>query len=526
MINVILLECALVLMSLYYFYKLRRGFHMFQLESYKPERYRTWMKKNKKDIFCIRELLLIIPLVIFIFYQTAGLITQIVIMVLLWLSRDIYKEKKPLVVTKRVKRQYITAGLIAIIFIAICNIAVFKFGLVVQTIGIFVFDLIIFLSMYLVFVVQTINSPVENSINKKFYKKAENKLKEMPNLKVIGITGSYGKTSTKYILSTILNQKYNVLITPGNYNTLLGVVKTINESLKSTDQVFICEMGAKNIGDIKEICDLVHPQYGVLTSIGPQHLETFKTLDNVRKTKLELIDSIPEDGMAFVNYDDENIRESNIAKNNIKYGIKNQNDVYAYDIKLTEDGSMFNVHTPNGDVKDIKTKLLGEHNVLNITGAVGIAASLGLTADEIKLGITYLKPVEHRLELRKNPNGLIVIDDAYNSNVKGASRAFEVLKMFKNRTRIIVTPGIVELGEETEKYNQQLGQNAANCADYVILVGKKQAPPIKDGLLSMRFPEDKIFVVDTINDAIKKWQEFPAENTVVLLENDLPDNYL
>ena len=151
---------------------------------------------------------------------------------------------------------------------------------------------------------------------------------------------------------------------------------------------------------------------------------------------------------------------------------------------------------------------------------------MGLTADEIKLGITYLKPVEHRLELRRNSNGLIVIDDAYNSNVRGASRAFEVLKMFKDRTRIIVRPGIVELGEESEKFNQQLGQKAAECADYVVLVGKKQAPPIKEGLLSMQFPEEKIFVVDTINDAIKKWQEFPAEKTVVLLENDLPDNYL
>ena len=499
---------------------------MFQLESYKPERYRTWINKNKKDIFITRELLLFLPLIILIFHQMAGLITQIVIMILLWFSRDIYQEKKPLVVTKRVKRQYTTAGLIAAIFVALNSVAAFKFGMIIQIIMMFIFDLLIFLSMYLVFIIHVVNLPIENSINKKFYKTAENKLKEMPDLKVIGITGSYGKTSTKYILSTILNQKFNVLITPGNYNTLLGVIKTINENLKSTDQIFICEMGAKNIGDIKEICDLVHPKYGVLTSIGPQHLETFKTLENVKKTKLELIDSIPEDGIAFINYDDENIRESNITKKNIKYGIKNQNDVYAYDVKLTEDGSNFNVHTPYGDVQNIKTKLLGEHNVLNITGAVGIAMSLGLTADEIKLGITYLKPVEHRLELRRNSNGLIVIDDAYNSNVRGASRAFEVLKMFKDRTRIIVTPGIVELGEESEKFNQQLGQKAAECADYVVLVGKKQAPPIKEGLLSMQFPEEKIFVVDTINDAIKKWQEFPAEKTVVLLENDLPDNYL
>lgn len=170
--------------------------------------------------------------------------------------------------------------------------------------------------------------------------------------------------------------------------------------------------------------------------------------------------------------------------------------------------------------------MLGENNIINIAGAISVAIKLGLTVEEIKLGISHLKPVEHRLELRKNPNGLIIIDDAYNSNIQGATKAFEALKLFENKKRVIVTPGIVELGEESEKYNEQIGRKAAECADFVILVGNKQAPPIKKGLLSKNYPEEQIYIAENINKAIEKWNEFVAEETVILLENDLPDNYL
>ena len=275
-------------------------------------------------------------------------------------------------------------------------------------------------------------------------------------------------------------------------------------------------MGAKNIGDIKEICDLVHPKLAILTAIGPQHLDTFKTLENVRRTKMELIDSLPEDGIAVVNYEDENIRETQIDKNYIKFGFDSSNDIYADNIEMSEDGSIF----------DVKTKLLGKHSIINILAAIGIAQELGLTEEEIRLGISYLKPVEHRLELRRAANGLTIIDDAYNANIKGSKNAFETLKMFKNKTKIIVTPGMVELGEQDYEYNKELGKNAAENADYVILVGEKQAKPIEEGLLSRGFPEDKIYIAENINEAMKKWNEFPPENTVVLLENDLPDNYL
>ena len=208
----------------------------------------------------------------------------------------------------------------------------------------------------MVTIVNSINKPIENSINNGFIKKAENKLKSFNNLKVIGITGSYGKTTTKYIVSSILSQKYNTLMTPASFNTTLGVVRTINEKLEPMHEVFVCEMGAKNVGDIKEICDIVKPEYGILTAIGPQHLESFKTLENVQKTKMELIDSLPDNGWAFVNNEDENIQKINFKKNNVKYGLNNNSEYYAYNIKIEETGSVFDVHTPTEEIKNIKTK--------------------------------------------------------------------------------------------------------------------------------------------------------------------------
>ena len=188
----------------------------------------------------------------------------------------------------------------------------------------------------------------------------------MPNLIVIGVTGSYGKTSTKYVVNTILSQKYNTLMTPESYNTTMGVVRTINEKLTSMHQLFVCEMGAKYVGDIKEITDIVNPKYGIVTAIGPQHLDTFKNIDNVRKAKLELVDSLPEDGIAFVNWEDENIRNSKITKNMVKFGLSKEADYYAANIDITERGSSFDVMIPNKEPIRIKTRLLGNLNILNI----------------------------------------------------------------------------------------------------------------------------------------------------------------
>ena len=348
----------------------------------------------------------------------------------------------------------------------------------------------------------------------------------MKDLTVIGITGSFGKTSTKHAVTTILSQKFNPIMTPGSYNTPMGVTRTVNEMLKATNDIFVCEMGAKYVGDIKEICDIAKPTIGIVTAVGPMHLDTFKTIDNVRKTKFELIDSLPEDGIAIVNWEDENIRNTEINRPFIKYGLSSEADYYAENIEMNENGSEFDVVMPNKNKVRISTKLLGDLNILNIVCAVAVADQLGMKENEIKLGAKYLKPVEHRLQLRRNLNGSLIIDDAYNSNVKGSRMALDVLSNFKTRKKIFITPGIVDLGEKSDEYNKDLGKYAADKCDIAILVGEKQAKPIKEGLLEEGMNADKIFVAENINVAITIMAQESDANSVVLLENDLPDNYL
>lgn len=528
--NYILINVFLVLIFNYYITKIKHGFHMLQLESYKNERYRGWIKKNKDQTFKKRDFILFLPIILLFINKSIGLFIGIIVAILLFLARDIYTEKKPLVITKRIKRMFISASIIFLFFSILANVFLYNifinniFSNIILFVSLTIINLFTIFSIHFVLFINNINKPIEDSINKSFYDKAKKKLEQIHNMTVIGITGSYGKTSTKYILSTILEQKYNVLMTPESFNTTLGVVKTINENLNSMHQIFICEMGAKNIGDIKEICDLVKPNYGILTAIGPQHLETFKTIDNVRKTKMELVDAVSN--KAFVNYEDENIKQTKIEKENLKYGISKDCDIYAYDIDITEAGSIFSVHTNDGEITNIKTKLLGEHNIVNIVSAIAVAKELNLSNEQIKAGIRFLKPVPHRLELIKNPSGLTIIDDAYNSNIQGAKKALETLKLFNGKNRILVTPGIVDLGDYSQKYNYELGKKAARCADYIILVGEKQAKPIYEGIISENYSKDNIFIAKDLQEAIEKWNEFPIKDSVILLENDLPDNYL
>lgn len=517
----ILICLNFILFLIFFYQKAREGLHILQLENYYNDRYAVWMKKHIKKVLDTNVIVLLaIPVVLLLFnLENFALIINSLVYFLLIILHKKPKEKKPFVVTSRIRRMYLTYFIIFAILVALSVFVNNKLGIIVA-------DIFGMIAYTFVYVVNFFNRPIEKSIRKGFCIKASNKLKEMPNLKVIGITGSYGKTSTKYAVNTILSQKFNTLMTPESYNTTMGVVRTINEKLTSTHNIFVCEMGAKYVGDIKEICDIVKPQYGLLTAIGPQHLDTFGSIEKVSKTKMELIDALPQDGMAFVNWEDENIKKVELPKNAVKFGLTKKADYYAENIQITEHGSTFDVVLPNKEKIQIKTKLLGELNILNIVGAVAIADKLGMTADEIKIGAKYLRPVPHRLQLKQNPNGSIIIDDAYNSNVKGANMALDVLKSFENKQRVLVTPGIVELGDKAKDINRSLGRKAAESADYVILVGREQTLPILNGLQDKHYPKENTFISKNLAEALNQMNKITDSKTVILLENDLPDNYL
>ncbi|MCR5102212.1 MAG: UDP-N-acetylmuramoyl-tripeptide--D-alanyl-D-alanine ligase, partial [Butyrivibrio sp.] len=359
-------------------------------------------------------------------------------------------------------------------------------------------------------------------------------LNENPNLRILGVTGSFGKTSVKYYLTTLLSEGYRVLMTPESFNTPMGIVRTIRGELKPIHDIFICEMGARHLHDIKEITDIVHPDDGVVTSIGYQHLETFHSLDNIISTKYELLDAVEEkkqqgkgvgDHLKFVNGDNEIIRSHMNHKDAITYGLNKGNDYRATDIEVSAAGTTFTVTAPDTSSEVFQMKLVGRHNVENVVGAIAVANSFGIELAKLKTAVRRLQSVPHRLELKRHGN-VSILDDAYNSNPNGAAAALETLSMFKDTVKILVTPGMVELGAKEDEYNKDFGKQAAAACDYIILVGEHQTKAIKEGALEAGFASDRIHVVSAFTEGAKLMYELEAgRERVILLENDLPDNY-
>lgn len=492
--------------------------HMFQLNAYKYVFMRDWIKTNFKMLFS-KSLLPVLSLLILFLPSDAAKLVAIIPNVVFLLLNLPKKAKKPLVYTTRVKRQYATATGLFLILSAI-SVA---FDILVYPI--FVLNIALIIPSYFLLFVNLLNQPMEKAVRRKYINEAKKKIQSLPNLTVIGITGSYGKTGTKYILEKLLSEKYNVLMTPASYNTTMGVVKTIRENLTSLHDIFICEMGARSVGEIKEICDIVKPKYGIITSIGPCHLETFGSIENVIKTKFELCDALPDDGIIFLNADNPHIaRKNDVSRTAVYYGIGNKDaDVKAEILSLGEAGTSFEVKSKDTTTK-LSTKLLGEHNIVNVLGCIAVAKELGVSDEQLLLGSKRIEAAPHRLSLIKGA-GFCIIDDSFNSNPAGSSAALKVLSGFDG-CKIIITPGMIELGEKQDEYNFELGKKAAEVCDYIFLVGERQTRSIKKGVLSHGFDEEKLIVFEKVEDAINTAKFLGEEKRrIILIENDLPDNF-
>jgi UDP-N-acetylmuramoyl-tripeptide--D-alanyl-D-alanine ligase len=508
--------------------------HMLQLSSYQFQGYFRFLRTiQSKYGLHIGAMCTLIAAGIFA-VNGNNTVFIIVTLIFLLLALVMYlpkPAKKKFVVTKRVTRLFITDAVIAVILavISIVLIRVAANGVLVAFIiwGIYfgAFPLVTALA-------NLINKPIEKRINQHFINDAKRILKEHEGLRIIGVTGSFGKTSVKYYLTTLLSEGFKVLMTPESYNTPMGIVRTIRENMKPTHEIFVCEMGARHLHDIKEITDIVHPDDGILTSIGYQHLETFHSLENIISTKYELLDAVDEKMKAeggkhlkFVNGDNEIIRANMKYKDAISYGMSEGCSYRAEDIKVTSAGTAFTVTSPDGEKAEYNTKLVGQHNVENIVGAIAVANSFGIPMSKLKMAVRRLQPVPHRLELNKHGN-VSILDDAYNSNPNGAKVALQTLALFEDCVKILVTPGMVELGAKEDEYNAEFGRQAADVCDYIILVGEKQTKAIKQGALGAGFDPERLFVKNSLNEATALMYELDAgREKVILLENDLPDHY-
>ena len=518
-----LLLISLIFIAVSSLFSLTRQLQMLQQNSYYPTRYFGWLKDNLPFIHIILFLVFAL-LFAFGFYIPQTIFSACVMAYRIVKAIKVQKKAiKRLVFTARIKRLYTAAIFIHLILIilyalmpmnALCRICmVLSFALS-------------FLTPVLLILIWIVTLPIEKAFSLWYVCDAKKILKSYPNLKVIGITGSYGKTSTKFILTRILSEKFNTVCTPHSYNTPMGVVRTVRGNLKPQTQIFVCEMGAKNIGDIKEICDIAHPDYGIITSVGAQHLETFKNVDNVFKTKFELANAVKQkNGLVFVNGDSKEIKSRINEKDFAVYGSGDNCKYKIKNIVSGRNGSQFDLVLKDETIS-LSTKLLGQHSIVNIAGAAALAYELGVSADDIKFAVASLKPTEHRLELKNSINRSLLIDDAYNANPEGSIEAVNVLSTFSGMKKVIITPGLIELGQKEYDCNVKLGVAAANNCDVIILVGKNRSKPLADGVNSTEFNKENLFIVSSFKEAMAVYSKFADNNTVVLLENDLPDNYL
>ena len=526
-----------LLTGAYFVFKIPHDLHMLQQNSYRNDRYLRWLNDDQNRIIQKSDIMYLIgltPALLPSFFPGLSHGVKVPLFVLgvpfmalsvfMFFVRTTYQPaKKKLVYTARVKRLFFSAVVLGFAALGLglwANKALFS---LVQM------AFLITYSSLFVLMANVVNVPVESHIRNKFVRSAKDRLAQRPDRVLVGITGSYGKTSVKHILTELTSRRFNVLMTPGSFNTTLGVVRTINEQLNTTHDLFVVEMGANEVGDIEEICNIVPVDYGIITSIGPQHLETFGSIENVASTKGELFRGVKPGGVIALNLGDPLVaglpRRSDVRY--LTYGAPGA-DCEVSNISITGAGTTFTLtaNTRQGQlVETFSTQLLGAHNIDNMLGAIAIALDLGVSPKEIQRALKDMKPVQHRLSSYRAGGGWLVLDDAFNSNPTGAANALEVLKAMEGGKKLIMTPGMIELGEEQDRLNGLFGEMIAGVCDEVILVGPKRTAPIAEGIRRQGFPEERLHIVKNLKEGFERVQQMARPEDVLLIENDLPDSY-
>ncbi len=399
----------------------------------------------------------------------------------------------------------------------------------------FLLILLLFLEYYKLFPAFIIISlmvlkPVEMIIRLLYVILARLKRAKCRRVKVIGIAGSYGKTTMKEFLAIILSERFKVLKTPGNINTLIGIARLIIKKLTSEYEIFIAEIGAYKIGDIKRVCKLINPSIGILTGINEAHLERFGSLENTIKAKFEIIDYLPADGIALINKDDINIKRVifNFLKDKVVgYSLEGEQAGFRVDnIITTELGTSFNIHKIDKWDMEVNLPILGSHNVRSVLGCVILCDLMGMSKKEIQRGLQNIKAIEHRLSPAYNKQSdILIIDDTYNANPEGVRCALDILTAFKNKRKIIISQGIVEVGAQTEKLNREIGKEIAKVADLVILIKNNISDYILNSLLDEYYSRNKILIFNSFDEVTESLPGIITSGDVVLFQNDLPDQY-
>jgi UDP-N-acetylmuramoyl-tripeptide--D-alanyl-D-alanine ligase len=529
--------------------RLYRHARFYQIEEYMTQRYLRWLVARRERWLPTRPAVTWAAGTVLSLILTEApnelmllLMSGVAAIIAVWPPREA-EVKKPLRQTPRVRRMLFTACVLALITIGLLLVALSRMPWSdtdrLAHIATSLAGLLLFMTAPALLIGgNLLMTPVETFFRRRFIQQAKHTLADIHPV-VIGITGSYGKTSTKTYLTHILNGRFKAYATPKSYNTLMGVCLAINSDLAhdySTDY-FICEMGAYIPGEIQAICDLTHPTISIVVEVGPQHLERFGSIENVARAKYEIIRALPPDGVGVFNWDNSYVRQMYergypATRLAVSREIDPANALpdgprfIASNITETVDGLAFAVtDMATGASEFFNTGLLGQHTVTNILLATAVAVHEGMSLRDVARRVRSLQPAESRLTRQTTAQGITIINDAYSANPVGAAQALRVLGMHTSGRRLLITPGMVELGDLMESENHKLGEAAAQYATDVILVGEGQTAPIKAGLLAAGFPQENLQVVSTLSESIKWYQSNLKPGDTVLFLNDLPDTY-
>ena len=505
--------------------------HVLQMERYQLQAYSNWLKRNRERLLK-ENLLWSLAAALVSWYMPmplsmvmtgvearntlAGWLVLLMFCALAtWVTLRDYRRpcRKPFGITQRIRR------LMTVLF-AMCLLT----ASLMELVHLPPYFLLAVMP-FLVYAAAAAINPYETRLNASFFRSARKKIRERKDLITIGITGSYGKTNVKFILKALLSLKYRVLMTPASFNTAMGISRVVNDQLNPEHQVFIAEMGATHVGDIKELVDLVRPKYGIVTSIGPRHLDTFGSMENIASTKFELVQGLPKSGLAVFGSGDDYIRRLYALCRHEKCRVGLEGDEGAYlraeRMSFSDKGTGFYMVCADGESVHCRTPLLGSYNVKNILLAAALAHRLGLSLEEIAGAVKGLTPIEHRMQLI--PGELTVIDDSMNDDADSAFEAMRVIAQMPGR-RIVVTPGLGEQGGKEADVNFALGTVMAESADAVILVGRRAfSRSIVRGLLKSGFSRSNLHTADDMDDASEILQEISDAGDTVLFESRIPD---
>lgn len=583
--GLLLVAGAVVLRHLVY--RTRYHLHMVQLLGYKVPEVVRWQHAHLRQKMLPLEYILFSTLLVALLLFTSPGLTLPSVTVVLTMSAFAWfgsvaryrpeREKKPLVHTPRMVRlEALTAALLSLLVLTggilsfTGRLEVPGLPLHIREAGVrdliadpylYFFTLMVsdLLSPWIITASALLLQPVEKRIQEGFKREARERIRNHPSVKVIAITGSFGKTSTKFMISTLLEERFQVCTTPGSFNTPMGICKVVNQDLRADHRFLILEMGARYAGNIEELCDIATPDISVVTSVGPAHLETFGSLEVIAREKGALARRLNPGGTLVLNAKDPIVATMGGERMDVKViltGDYPASSVRASSIRYTSAGCEFDLHLPasegpdkttndtskvSGSVHPIRLPVLGEHAVQNFLLAAAVAWSVGLRGGTIAAAASRIRPVPHRLELKQR-DGRYILDDAFNSNPFGAKSALDVLDAFtpsgatmqpqgadapavRPFKKVLVTPGMVELGERQEEYNRLFGEQIASTGiDHILLVGRQQTAPIQAGIRA-KDPDRPFLVVSSLFEANEWIQRNTSPGDVILYENDLPDTF-